>query len=613
MLKPVVILLSFLFCHFSFADLTPVESFAKLPQFADPVISPDGKHVAALVSYKGKSLLVVKPLVRFKDPKQNKLVPISAGDALYHDYTWGNNEKLIVRLRYTEEYRKEKLTGVRMFLINKDGSDPSYFKMKRNKYGWYKLDPHVINQLQNDEKFVLASVDNNVDKYPWYSTVHKVDLSTGRKIIAERNKIGARYFWSDESGHVGAALRLKQRSRKLYSELLYKADQDARWDVLQSVDYFDPERLIPLRYSEENNNHLIVTQSNGYDEEDILLQGDKLLIYDLTQAKVLGEYVDQDRADALAAVEAVVGDATLMLESVDADKESFIVKKISDTQPPQYYHYRKSTNKVSLLARSYPQLEGVTLAQMRKVSYQARDGLTIPAFLTLPVGSEEKNLPLVVYPHGGPWAHDVWGFDNYVQFLASRGYAVLQPQFRGSTGYGFAHEAAGYKQWGLGIQDDITDGVHWLISEGIVDKNRVCIFGASFGGYAAAVGLAKTPDLYKCGISTNGVLDLKRFFSSLNRRLFNRVEDVVSNEDEDIEANSPFHNIDNIKAPLLLIGSENDSRVPVEHSRKMHEEMKKRGKSVEYVELAGGEHWRTIEAHEIKKMQAIEAFLEEHL
>jgi len=188
LLKPVVVFLSFLFCHFSFADLTPVESFAKLPQFADPVISPDGNHVAALVSYKGKSLLVVKPLVRFKDPKQNKLVPISAGDALYHDYTWGNNEKLIVRLRYTEEYRKEKLTGVRMFLINKDGSDPSYFKMKRNKYGWYKLDPHVINQLQNDEKFVLASVDNNVDKYPWYSAVHKVDLSTGRKIIAERNK-----------------------------------------------------------------------------------------------------------------------------------------------------------------------------------------------------------------------------------------------------------------------------------------------------------------------------------------------------------------------------------------------------------------------------------------
>ena len=169
--------------------------------------------------------------------------------------------------------------------------------------------------------------------------------------------------------------------------------------------------------------------------------------------------------------------------------------------PAKYFLFDKKSKALTLLAESKPFLEGYTFSNMKEISYKARDGLKIPAYLTLPITKTNTKPPLIVYPHGGPYARDYWRFENYVQFFANRGYAVLQPQFRGSRGFGTEHEEAGYKQWGLAMQDDITDGVHHLIEQGLVDKERICILGGSYGGYASAMGLIKTPDLYKCGVT----------------------------------------------------------------------------------------------------------------
>lgn len=225
----------------------------------------------------------------------------------------------------------------------------------------------------------------------------------------------------------------------------------------------------------------------------------------------------------------------------------------------------------------------------------------------------EKNLPFVIYVHGGPWARDFWGFDNYVQYFANKGYGVLQPQFRGSTGFGSKHEEAGYGEWGRLIQDDITDGVKWLIAQGIADPKRICIVGASFGGYAAAQGLVKTPDLYRCGISINGVLDLEKLYSDMGRFYFKNLKRKLFNDDDNLRPNSPFHNIPAIKSPLLLVASDKDTVVSVEHSRRMNDKMKKQGKVVQYVELKDGEHWRTSEALEGQVFKAMDAFLSKHL
>ncbi len=222
--------------------------------------------------------------------------------------------------------------------------------------------------------------------------------------------------------------------------------------------------------------------------------------------------------------------------------------------------------------------------------------------------------PAVVMPHGGPWAHDEWGFDTYAQFLASRGYAVLQPQFRGSTGYGLEHEEAGYGEWGKGIQDDITDATLWAIKEGHIDEKRICILGESFGGYAAAMGVVKEPGLYVCAISINGVLDLQTLIRDADMHLLGNIEKALLNDYNEAAAYSPYHRAEEITASLLLIGSELDTVVPVaEHSRKMHEHLRKLKKPVEYLELPDDEHWRTNEPNEIVKLQAIEDFLDRHI
>jgi dipeptidyl aminopeptidase/acylaminoacyl peptidase len=288
----------------------------------------------------------------------------------------------------------------------------------------------------------------------------------------------------------------------------------------------------------------------------------------------------------------------------------------SDIHPPQYFLYDVAKKTASYFGSAHPALDEAVLHPMNEVSYRARDGLEIPAYLTLPASATNKDkprLPLVVYPHGGPWARDYWGFDNYVQMFANEGYAVLQPQFRGSTGFGYEHEVAGYQQWGLGIQNDITDGVHWLIEQGIADPSRICIVGASFGGYAAAMGLVQTPELYKCGIAINGVMDMKMHYNGLGYYLFSGLNRQLLNPKRDIKDVSPYHQRAKIAAPLLLIASEKDTVVDPKHSRNLYKKLKKQGASVEYVELPKGEHWRTIESNEIIAVKAMQVFLRQHL
>jgi dipeptidyl aminopeptidase/acylaminoacyl peptidase len=300
--------------------------------------------------------------------------------------------------------------------------------------------------------------------------------------------------------------------------------------------------------------------------------------------------------------------------SRDDSDQRMIVTAYSDIQPPRYYLYEKQPDRISYLGGQYPGLENTALAPMQTLEYGARDGRRIPAYLTLPAAEGDALPPLLVYPHGGPWARDYWGFDNYVQFFASRGYAVFQPQFRGSTGFSTEHLEAGYGEWGQAIQDDITDGVKWLIAEGLVDPERICIYGASFGGYAAAMGAAKTPSLYRCAIAENAVLDLKRFIRFTRYTAFGEANRDLLNDPDQVETASPYHLYRQIQIPILIIASDKDTVVPyAEHSKRFYRRLKKRDVDTELVLLEDGEHWRTNEAHELQKLRSISAFLSRHI
>ena len=260
--------------------------------------------------------------------------------------------------------------------------------------------------------------------------------------------------------------------------------------------------------------------------------------------------------------------------------------------------------------------------EMHAVKYASRDGLTIEAYLTLPNGlsiNEAHQLPVVINPHGGPWARDCWGYSSEVQFLANRGYAVFQMNFRGSTGYGRSFLEASYKQWGLKMQDDITDGVNWLIEQGIADKDRVAIYGGSYGGYAVLAGLTLTPDVYACGIDYVGVSNLFTFMKTIPpywRPMLEMMYEQVGAPEKDAEqlaATSPALHADKIRVPLFIAQGANDPRVNKAESDQMVAALKERGIEVEYMVKDNEGHGFHNQENRFDFYRAMEAFLKKYL
>lgn len=308
-----------------------------------------------------------------------------------------------------------------------------------------------------------------------------------------------------------------------------------------------------------------------------------------------------------------------------ADGKRVLYRTGGPSTPQSYYLVDYGTGKAEVIGEAYPRLAGVKLGEVRFIDYAARDGTPIPAFLTLPPQPDGAPAPtgprpLVVLPHGGPEANDDFDFDWWAQFLASRGYVVLQPQFRGSTGFGEAHRLAGYRQWGKLMQDDISFGVAAMVSQGIADPQRVCIVGASYGGYAALAGAAFTPDLYTCAISVAGVSDLSRMIGYVTSQVGRSSDSVEYWRDHigepgtpAVVATSPINSIATIRAPILLLHGENDTVVPLDQSQRMANALKAAGKPHVFKVLPGEDHWLSGSATRLRMLQEIDGFLARYL
>ena len=285
---------------------------------------------------------------------------------------------------------------------------------------------------------------------------------------------------------------------------------------------------------------------------------------------------------------------------MDMSKDKVIVAVQGPRQPPVYYFLDRVKHEATEILSAYPELTATDLGEMKPYPYVARDGQRIPAYLTLPPGKPAKNLPTVIMPHGGPDARDVMGFDWWAQFLANRGYAVLQPNYRGSKGYGRKFTEAGLHQWGLGMQNDITDGVKKLIADGITDPKRICIVGASYGGYAALAGAAFTPDLYACAMSFAGVSDLNEFLFA-QRSDTGEYSQSVSfwtsrigsdwDDSKKLQDTSPALHAEQVKCPVLLMHGEGDTTVRIKQSELMYDALKAAHKDVEFIRFSGEDHY----------------------
>ncbi len=315
----------------------------------------------------------------------------------------------------------------------------------------------------------------------------------------------------------------------------------------------------------------------------------------------------------------------LALVSYSADFQTIVVRAEGATDAGAYYLYDGAARSVSVVGRRYPGVPAEAIASVRTVEYTAGDGMELFGYLTTPAGADIKNLPLVVFPHGGPASRDYPFFDWWAQAMASRGYAVFQPQFRGSDGFGEAHLRAGYGEWGRKMQTDLSDGVSYLAAQGMIDPARVCIVGASYGGYAALAGVAMEPDVYRCAVGVAGVYDLRAMLESETRaagsgresrnpviRYWNRFMGARGSADNTLDERSPAGLAANIQDPVLLIHGRDDTVVPYQQSIIMQRAMQNSGKTVELVTLDGEDHWLSYAATRRRMLDALIAFLEEH-
>lgn len=331
-------------------------------------------------------------------------------------------------------------------------------------------------------------------------------------------------------------------------------------------------------------------------------------------------WLDDEAAGREAALAAALPGRRVTVGGYSRDGRYAVGFAYSRSNPGAYYLVDYGTGKAEVVGQEYPQLARTQLGPSKLIEYAARDGYQVPAYLTLPPDLEPKGLPLVILPHGGPEARDSFGFDWWSQFVATRGYAVLQPQFRGSTGFGEAHRKAGYRQWGRRMQDDVSDGVKYLVEQGIADPSRVCIVGASYGGYAALAGATLTPDLYNCAVSIAGVADLTQMIEWVAGRGGMRSpavkywrEHIGDPGSDAVDAVSPVEHVGNVRAAVMMMHGKDDTVVPFEQSEFMLKALQKAGKPGELVRLDGEDHWLSRSPTRTRMLEELQRFLGQHL
>jgi dipeptidyl aminopeptidase/acylaminoacyl peptidase len=392
--------------------------------------------------------------------------------------------------------------------------------------------------------------------------------------------------------------------------LYVRADHEGRHAVFE-VDLADP--ALPRR---------LLLANKRFDVDGSLMHSpttrDAIGLLTDTLGDAAASFWDPDTKGLLTAIDQALPERFNHLLQFSADGRRYLLHSSGNGVPGQYLVGLRDKGTLSLLAETYPALADRPLPRKRGFTVTGRDGTRLPVLLTLPVGREPSKLPLVLLPHGGPISVDGGEFDPWVQFLADRGYAVLQVNFRGSSGLGHAHMSAGLKRWGLEMQNDLSDAVRWAIERGTVDPARVCVVGASYGGYAALMGGATTPELYRCVVSFAGVSDLLDLASYQSQyvngsEVFAQQVGSSWSDRDQLKATSPRRLAAQFKAPVLLIHGTLDRSVPFEQSEGMADALERSGKPVRFIKQKDGNHHLSNQAHRTQFFQELEAFLAEHL
>lgn len=599
----------------------PLRDFFKNPESSAYQLSPNGKYLSYLSPFNKRMNIHIKNL---ETQEVTRITELNDRDVA--GYMWVTSERLI----YVRDFGGDE--NYHILAVNIDGSnDVDLTPFAKVKAG-------LIDDLENDNDHVLVSL--NV-RNPQCFDPYRLNINTGELTILAENPGYITSWMTDHDGK----LRLATATDGVNTSILYRTSETEEFKNILTTNF--RESVDPLFFTFDNK--FIYASSNiGRDKSAIVLfdiekgvEVEELFSHEEVDVSGLSyskkrqvlttisyttwkrqyHFLDEKRADLQKRLEQKLGEYEITIGSSNKAEDTFLVRTFSDRSLGAYYIYFEEEDRLEKITEISPWLDETALAEMKPIKYQSRDGLTIHGYLTLPKGVEAKNLPVVVNPHGGPWARDNWGFNPEIQFLANRGYAVLQMNFRGSVGYGRAFWEASFKQWGLTMQDDVSDGVNWLVEQGIADKSRVAIYGGSYGGYATLAGITLTPELYACAIDYVGVSNLFTFMETIPpywEQFRAMLYEMVGNPEDEtdnarMKATSPVYLIDKIKAPLLIAQGANDPRVAQAESDQMVAALEANGIDVEYLLKTNEGHGFRNEENRFEFYETMEAFLAKYL
>jgi len=599
------------------AQLIPREVLFGNPEKSSPQISPDGNQIGYLAPVNG----VLNVWIRTLGKSDDRPVTNDTKRGI-RNFTWQYDNRHILytqdvggdenwRLYQTEIANKQTkdLTPwdkVRVDLVAYDWHKPDTVLIQANK-----RDPKVFDVYRVDLKSSKADLDteNPGDVQGWQADndlqvrAAQVDQPDGGSIIRVRNDVKSPWHdlikWGPDETFGGIAG--------------FSPDNKKLW-VITSLDV-NAARILEIDIT--SGQRKVIAEDPQFDVAGVVTQPktNQLQVVTFVKQRMAYDYIDpQIKADyeALQKVRnADIGDISRSL-----DDKKWIVTYVSDDAPVIYYLYDRPSKRVTYLFTSRPALDKYKLSAMKPIEYSARDGMKIYGYLTTPAGMDAKSLPMVLFVHGGPWGRDEWGFNRYAQWLSNRGYAVLQINFRGSTGYGKQYVNAGDRQWAGAMHTDLLDGKDWAVKQGVADASKVCIMGGSYGGYATLAGVTFSPDAFACGVDIVGPSNLNTLLKTIPpywSTLLSTFHKRMGDSEELLTAQSPLFKASQIKVPLLIGQGANDPRVNKAESDQIVQAMRKNGKDVEYYVFPDEGHGFARPTNNMAFQAAAENFLAKYL
>lgn len=572
-----------------------VEDFFRNPDKTAYQISPDGKYFSFLASYERRKNIFIQEI---GSDKAKRITSETERDI--NGYFWANNNRLV----FVKDSGGDE--NYQLLAVDKTGENP------KNLTPFDGVRIEIIDDLEDIEDYLIIGMNKN---NPMLFEPYRININTGDfvQLAKNENPLEPISSWmTDHDGKLRIAVKMVGGTN---TTLMYRENEDEDFKDVITTDF--KEQVSPLFfdfkekgivYSSSNLNRdkaaiVRFDMNTGKETGEILFEHPEVDVNSLgysRKRKVLTsisyitdkkhyKFLDNETEDIYNHLRSKLGGYEIAFADHTKDENMFIIRTYSDKSLGAYYLYNKNNNELEKIADVSPWLDENDMAEQKPVKYISRDGLTINGYLTLPVGVKPENLPVVINPHGGPWHRDVWGYNQEVQLLANRGFAVLQMNFRGSTGYGRRFWELSFKQWGKKMQDDISDGVNWLIGQGIADPERVAIYGASYGGYATLAGVTFTPDIYKAAVDYVGVSNLFTFLQTIPpywKPYLDMMYEMVGHPEKDkkyLEEASPVFHVDKIKTPLYVVQGANDPRVNIDESDQIVRTLRNKGVDVPYL------------------------------